>query len=337
MGRQVTLEDVAAEARVSKSSVSNVIRNHPHVRESMRQRVNAAIDKLGYRPQAIGQNLVSGRTGLVSLAIPNFAQPYFAELARAAVAAAGDAGMRLIVQQTDNLLEREREAADSWNLGSADGLIFSPSVIEDEEIEVRRGRAPLVLLGERSKLSSVDRVGIDSVAISHAATKHLLDQGRSRLVMVGDKTFGDPFVVSEREAGFHRALEEAGLREAGPVGGVRDWTREDGARSIEELLDAGIEFDGVFCANDLLALGAMSALRRRGLRVPGDVAVIGIDDIEDGRFASPTLSTVFIDKEWMAREAVRLLAKQLADPDAIPEQLSVPFRLVARESTASSR
>ncbi|MBW8735824.1 MAG: LacI family DNA-binding transcriptional regulator [Streptomyces turgidiscabies] len=336
MGRQVTLEDVAAEAQVSKSSVSNVINNHPHVRESMRQRVNEAIEKLGYRPQAIGQHLVSGRTGLVSLAIPNFAQPYFAELARAAVAAADDVGMRLIVQQTDNLLEREREAADSWNLGAADGLIFSPSVIEDQEIEARRGRAPLVLLGERSKLSSVDRVGIDSVAIAHAATQHLLDQGRTRLLMIGEKTFGDPFVVSEREAGFHQALDEAGLREAGPVGGVRDWTRDDGARVIDEILEAGIEFDGIFCANDLLALGAMSALRRHGLRVPDDVAVIGIDDIEDGRFASPTLSTMFIDKEWMAREAVRLLAKQVDDADSIPEQLSVPFHLIARESTTLS-
>jgi len=80
----------------------------------------------------------------------------------------------------------------------------------------------------------------------------------------------------------------------------------------------------------------MSALRRHGLRVPDDVAVIGIDDIEDGRFASPTLSTMFIDKEWMAREAVRLLAKQVDDPDSIPEQLSVPFHLIARESTTLS-
>ena len=125
MGRQVTLEDVAAEAKVSKSSVSNVIRNHPHVRESMRQRVNAAIDKLGYhrRPSA---RISSGEDGSRESRDPQFCTPYFAELARAAVAAADDAGMRLIVQQTDNLLEREREAADSWNLGSADGLIFSP-------------------------------------------------------------------------------------------------------------------------------------------------------------------------------------------------------------------
>lgn len=331
----MTLEDVAAEAGVSKSTVSNVIRDHPHVRDSMRRRVNAAIEKLGYRPQAIGQNLVAGRTGLVCLAIPNFAQPYFAELASAAVAAAGERGMRLVVQQTDNLLEREREAADAWNLGAADGLIFSPSVIEDNEIERRRAGMPLVLLGERSRLTTVDRVWIDSVAIARVATEHLIEQGRTRLVMIGDKTFGDPFIVSEREEGFHVALEAAGLRESGPVGAVRDWTREDGAIAANVLLDAGIEFDGLFCANDLLALGAMAALRARGVRTPEDVAVIGIDDIDEARYASPPLSTIFIDKNWMATEAVRLLDKQLSDPTSEPEKLSVPFRLVARQSTLS--
>lgn len=332
--KRVTLEDVAAEAGVSKSSVSNVINNHPHVRELVRQRVTAAIEKLEYRPQAIGKNLVSGRTGLVALAIPNFAQPYFAEIARAAVGVADQVGMRVVVQQTDNVLEREREAADAWNLGVADGLIFSPSVITDEEIEERRAGMPLVLLGERSKLDTVDRVGIDSVAIAHLATSHLIETGRSRLVMLGDKTFGDPFVVSEREAGFHAALAEAGLTEVRPVGSVVDWTRGDGARAMDELISSGADFDAVFCANDLLALGALRSLRRHGLRVPEDVAIIGIDDIEEARFASPSLSSVFIDRAWMAAKAIELLRARLEGPEAPPQHLMVPFRLMVRESSA---
>lgn len=333
--RRVTLEHVAAEAGVSKSSVSNVIRNHPHVREEVKARVNAAIEKLGYRPQAIGQNLVSGRTGLVALAIPNFAQPYFAEIARAAVAAADELGMRLLVQQTDNLLAKEREAADAWNLGAADGLIFSPSVISDDEIESRRAGMPLVLLGERSRLTTVDRVGIDSVRIAEIATGHLIAQGRTRIVMIGEKTSGDQFVVSEREEGFHRALAEAGLSEASPIGAVDDWTRRDGSDAVDALVASGHAFDALFCANDLLALGALSALHRHGLRVPEDVAVIGVDDIEDSRYAAPALSTVFIDKTWMAREAIRLITKQIQNADAQPEQLSVPYRLIPRASTSA--
>lgn len=333
MHRRVTLEDVAAAARVSKSSVSNVIRNHPHVRESVRKRVMDAIDELGYRPQAIGQNLVSGRTGALALAIPNFAQPYFAELARAAVDYADTAGLRLIVQQTDNLIERERDVVDAWNLGIADGLIFSPSVISDDEIERRRAVIPMVLLGERSKLTTLDRVGIDSVAIARLATEHLIHQGRTRIIMLGEKTFGDPFVVSEREEGFHAALEAAGLQEATPIGAVRDWTRSDGELVLLELIESGVEFDAVFCANDLLAVGAMSALRHAGRRVPDDVAVIGIDDIEEAHFAAPALSTVAIDRTWMAQQAIQLLQRRLEDPDAPAQQLMVPYRLVQREST----
>ena len=332
---RVTLEDVAAEANVSKSSVSNVIRNHPHVRETVRQRVNDAIEKLGYRPQAIGQNLVSGRTGLVALAIPNFAQPYFAEIARAAVAAAEETSMRLVVQQTDNLLDREREVSDAWNLGSADGLIFSPSAITDAEIELRRAGMPLVLLGERSKLTTVDRVGIDSVAISRLATEHLIAQGRTRIAMIGHKDFGDRFVVSEREEGFHAALAQAGLEEALPVETVTDWTREDGERAMEALIAHDRPFDAIFCANDLLAIGAMRSLRRHGIRIPDDVAIIGIDDIEESSFTSPALSTVFIDRIWMAETAFQLLRARLDDPSTVPQQVSVPYRLVVRDSTGN--
>lgn len=332
--KRVTLEDVAQEAGVSRGSVSNVVRNQPHVRDSVRERVNAAIEKLGYRPSAIGQSLVSGRTGLVALAIPNFAQPYFAEIARSAVAAADDAGMRLVVQQTNNLLEREREVSDSWNLGSADGLIFSPSVITDDEIESRRAGMPLVLLGERSKLTTVDRVGIDSVSIARLATRHLIDLGRTRIAMIGDKSFGDPFVVSEREEGFHSALRDAGLVEAAPIAGVVDWTRTDGEIATDRLLAECPDVDALFCANDLLAVGALRSLVKHGIRVPQDVAVIGIDDVEEASFTSPPLSTVFIDREWMMRTALSLLRTRLADPDAPPAQVSVPFRLVVRESTA---
>lgn len=332
---RITLHDVAAEAGVSKSSVSNVIRDQPHVRASVRKRVYDAIDKLGYRPLAIGQNLVTGSTGVVALAIPNFAQPYFAEVARAAVAAASRHGLKLIVQQTDNDLLREREVADAWNLGAADGLIFSPSTITDEEIEERRGGMPLVLLGERSKLKSVDRVGIDSVAIAKLATQHLIEQGRRHVAMIGHKDTGDPFVVSEREEGFHKALAEAGLVEAAPIGYVQDWTRQDGEAAMAALLERGDRIDAIFCANDLLALGAMKTLAERGIAVPADVTIIAVDDIEEASFANPSLSSVFIDRTWMMDKAFALLSARLKDPLSPPQQVEVPFRLVARSSTGA--
>lgn len=332
--KRVTLADVAAEANVSMSSVSNVIRNQPHVRDSVRQRVNDAIQKLAYRPLAIGRNLKSGSTGQVLLAIPNFAQPYFAELARDAVAAAAERGMTLVVQQTDNDLERERAVADSWNLGTADGLVFSPSTISDEDIEVRRRGMPVVLLGEHSRLTTVDRVRIASVDVARLAVEHLIGRGCRQIVMLGHKDTGDSYVVSEREEGCRVALEAHGLEPPMSAGEVADWTRRDGERAMDEVLEQGLRFDWVFAMNDLLALGALRSLRRHGRRVPTDVAVVGIDDIEESSYSEPTLTTVAIDRDAMVRYAFDLLARRIEDPDLPCTVLDAPYRLVERDSSA---
>jgi DNA-binding LacI/PurR family transcriptional regulator len=308
---RVTLEDVAAVAGVSRGTVSNVVRKDPQVGELVRLRVLSAIDKLGYRPSAVGRNLVSGRTGLVALAIPNFAQPHFADIARLAVYEAEERDLRLAVQQTDNRIEREREISDAWNLGTSDGLIFSPSSITDDEIESRSA----------------------GVELARLATRHLVEIGRTRIAMIGDKSFGDENVVSERAAGYRLALADAGLSQPFDIGVVCDWTRRDGEEAMRVILDHGLPFDAVFCANDLLAVGAMRELRRRGVSVPSDVAVIGVDDIEDSEFVEPGLTTVAIDRAWIVTKAFEFLSARLDDPGSPAKQVDTPFHLVIREST----
>jgi len=177
--------------------------------------------------------------------------------------------------------------ANSWNLGSAEGLIFSPSSISDEELEELRRGMPVVLLGEHSHLATVDRVHIPSVAIALTATRHLIECGRRRIAMIGHKETGDAYVVSEREEGWRQALAEAGLDPVLPVAEVDDWTRLDGERATDAVLERSPDIDGLLCANDLLALGALKSLRRHGRRVPEDVSVIGIDDIDEAEYAEP--------------------------------------------------
>ena len=332
--RRVTLGDVAEAAGVSPASVGNVLRSHPHVRPAVRQRVLAAVAELGYRPLAIGQNLRSGRTGAVNLAIPNFAQPYFAEMASLAVAAAERSDLRLVVQQTDNRLDRERDIADAWNLGAADGLIFSPSVISDEEIEERRGQMPLVLLGEHSRLSTVNRVYLDSVAMARLATEHLIERGARRIVMFGDRQSGDSNVIGERVQGYREALAAHGLKWTAPLIKVDDWNRPDGEHAADELLRSGEAFDGIFCANDLLALGALRRLRGAGLHAPANFRIAAVDDIEEASFSEPTLTTVAVDRKWMIDTAFRLLTREIGQPAGVPEQVQAPHHLVMRESTS---
>lgn len=330
--QRVTLADVAAAANVSPSSVGNVLRDHPHVRPEIRDRVMKAVDELGYRPLAIGQNLRSGKTGAVTLAIPNFAQPYFAEMASLAVGAAENAGLRLVVQQTDNRLDRERDIADAWNLGAADGLIFSPSVISDEEIEQRRGQMPLVLLGEHSRLTTVNRVYLDSVDMARTATEHLIERGARRIVMVGQRQSGDSHVIGERVQGYREALAAHGLEWTEPLVEVEDWNRRDGEAAADALI-AGAAFDGVFCANDALALGVLRRLRAHGLHAPTDYRLASIDDIEEASFSEPTLTTVAIDRGAMIDSAFALLTRELQDAAAPAEQVRAPHHLVVRESS----
>ncbi len=339
---KVRLRDVADRAGVSVKTVSNVVNGYVHVAPATRSHVQALLDEMGYRPNLSARSLRVGRTGVIALALPELDNPYFAELARFVVQAAEENGWTVLVDQTDGLRERELLVAAGFRHHLIDGLILSPVALEAEDLTGRGpGDIPLVLLGEKIAEGPADHVAVDNVAAARTATEHLLSRGRTRIAVIGDQP-GPP-----GESGFarlrRRGWEEALRAAAHPVDEdlvafVRSYRREEGARAMTALLDRGCPPDGVFCFNDALALGALRALADHGLRAPEDVAVIGIDDIDDGRFSVPTLSTVAPDKEGIARTAVRMLAEQLdADADGIaPRDVRAPCGLVLGLSTRGS-
>lgn len=336
----VRLSDVAARAGVSVKTVSNVVHGYVHVREETRSRVQAALDELGYRPNLSARSLRQGRSGLVALAVPALHVPYFAELASAVVAAATELGWTVLVDQTDGDADREREVAAGLRGHLIDGLILSPVALGAADLRRTEKDVPLVLIGERISHGAIDHVAVDNVAASRAATEHLVGLGRTRIAAIGFQgaDHARSGVAALRRRGFEEALAVAGLgTRTAWTPEVARFTRAEGAAAVDALLAAGDEApDAVFAFNDELALGALHALARHGLRVPEDVAVIGFDDIEDGRFSIPTLSTVRPDKAALARQAVELLQKRIAEPEAPNDDVQVPFELVARESTVGA-
>lgn len=333
----VRLSDVAARAGVSVKTVSNVVNGYVHVRPETRARVQAALDELGYRPNLSARTLRRGRSGLVALAVPSLEAPYFAELAAAVVEASSDRGWTVLVDQTDGLAEREREVAAGLRGHLIDGLLLSPVALGAGELLPFAARTPLVLLGERISGGQLDHVAVDNVAASRAATEHLLGLGRRRVAAIGAQRepAASSGVAQLRQRGFEEGLAAAGVDlPAAWLPVVSSYTRAEGVRAMAQLLDTTPVPDAVFCFNDLLALGAMRLLAQRGLRVPDDVAVIGFDDIEEGRYATPSLSTVAPDKVALARTSVDILAARLdGSAAAAPVDVSVPFALAAREST----
>ncbi|MBQ0897779.1 LacI family DNA-binding transcriptional regulator [Micromonospora sp. U56] len=328
------LKDVAERAGVSVKTVSNVVNGYLHVRPDTRARVEEAIAELNYRPNLSARNLRKGRTGVIALAVPELDIPYFAELARHVVTAAAERGWTVLIDQTGGGAERERVAAAGIGDHMIDGLILSPLALTAEDLAGLDG-TPMVLLGERVDHGPADHVGIDNVAAAREITAHLVGLGRRRIAAVGSQRTPEGASARLRLAGYAAALADAGIAyDEALVAPAPAWHRADGAAAVRHLLATGVRPDAVFCFNDTLALGALRALHEAGLRVPADVAVAGFDDIEDGRFSVPTLTTIAPDKERIGRLAVEMLAARVdGDRETPPRDLTAPYRLTPREST----
>ncbi|MEU5871137.1 LacI family DNA-binding transcriptional regulator [Glycomyces sp. NPDC047369] len=331
----VTLRDVAELAGVSFKTVSNVVNGYPHIRPATREKVERAIAQLGYQPNLSARSLRSGRTDTIALAVPELNLSYFAELASFVIAAAEEAGLVTLVEQTGGDRDRELALLQSPRLNRTDGLILSPLGLGAEDAAALAGPLPVVMLGERTFEWPCDHVTMQNVAAARAATEYLIDAGRRRIAVIGENEAEVMGSARLRLRGYREALAAKGIEyDERLVARATLWHRADGAHAMHDLLDRGVEFDAVFGFNDTLALGAMRVLQEAGLRVPQDVAVLGFDDLDEAAYAIPSLTTVDPGREWIARTAVAtLLARISADgADAAPQTRAADFAVVARES-----
>lgn len=331
-----TLRDVAAHAGVSIRTVSNVVSGYVHVSDTMRRRVQAAIEELDYRPNPVARTLRTGRTGVLALVVPEIHVPYFSELARHTITEAAKHGYRVMIDHTGHDQTRERALLTGNDRTMLfDGILFSSLVTPSELAEMEHSRTiPLVLLGEHEFSGAYDHVAIDNVQAAHDAVTHLASLGRQRIAAIGAQPaehFSTPLLRTE---GYRAALTDAGLeRDPSLEKRAARYSREDGYAACLELLDGPVQPDAIFCFSDLLAMGAMRALHDAGLSVPRDVAVIGIDNIDECEYSTPSLSSVSLDTPFIAKEAVRRLVDRIDDPGRAAEEVLAPHRVTGREST----
>lgn len=332
----VHLKDIAAYTGFSAKTVSNVINgNYARVSAKTRMEILEAIEKLSYQPDIAARYLRKAHVGVIALAIPYLANPYFAEVANEITAAAAKHSYAVLLDCTQGKRENELLLVKGLRPHLIDGLILDAQSLTTEDLQPEEIKKPIVLLGERFFGSPYDHVIIDNAAAAHLATDHLLSLGRRRIAAIGMLERSLSEAPALRLQGFLQALREAG-QEIDPalLVPVNSWCRADGAEAMHNLLSLKHPPDAVFCFNDLLALGAMSTLHEAGLHIPGDVAVVGVDDIEDGCYTTPTLTTIAPDKEEMSRLAVSLLLERIKGTrQQSPERIAVPFHLHVRKST----
>ncbi|HRA04870.1 MAG TPA: LacI family DNA-binding transcriptional regulator [Arachnia sp.] len=334
-----TMQDVARLAGVSAKTVSNVVNDHPHVSDSTRKKVLQAIEKLDYELNITARNLRKGRTGLIGLALPELKLPYFAELADSVIVEAEKVGLRVLIEQTNSDRDREIDVLHGQRRFMTDGLIFSPLALGQDDIHLFKVDFPLVLLGERVFGSTNDHITMSNVEASKAATKHLLDTGHRRIAVIGTHPGEKVGSAALREQGFRVAMAEAGV----PVDErlmceTQIWHRNTGAQAMDALIASGAQFDAAFALNDAMALGVLHSLSSHRIDVPGDVAVIGFDDIEDAAYTRPTLSTIAPGRDEIASRAVALLQDRIAESNTSPDgrkpiqRIFAQYELVVRQS-----
>jgi DNA-binding LacI/PurR family transcriptional regulator len=329
------LKDVALLAGVSVKTVSNVVNDYPHVRPATRAKVQQALDQLAYRPNLSARNLRSGRTGVIALAVPALDAPYFSELASQVVRAAMAEQWTLLVEETGGQREREREVAAGVRGQLIDGVLLSPLALRESDLAELGGGPPLVLLGERFGRGSADHVAVDNASAARTVTEHLIASGRTRIGVIGSQRLPAGHTARLRIQGYRAALAAAGLPyDPALVVPAAEWRRQHGAAGARRLLETVRGLDAIFCLNDLLALGALRTLADAGRAVPADIAVVGFDDIEEGRYSVPTLTTIAPDKSAIARHAVELLAQRLhQEGSPATQEITVAYTLQVRESS----
>ena len=328
----VRLKDVAARAGVSVKTASNVINDYPHITPRTRAKVQAAIDELRYRPNLSARRLKHGKAGFLALAIPRLNEPYFAEVAAALSAEAMRRGYILLLDATEGTAENEQLVLDGMRSHMIDGVVFSPLVIDAEQIAARTDDVPMVLLGERAVPEGHDHVGMDSVSAAYRMTEHLISRGCRRIAAIGASETSATAAV--RLAGYARALQDNGIERV-PAWEVEPdrWDRAAGHAVMQRFLALPERPDAVFCFNDLLAIGALRACHEAGVGVPEDIALAGFDDIDETRYSTPTITTIRPDLPRLAQEVLGLLEARIDGDSSDARQVTVPWELLVREST----
>lgn len=324
-----TLKDVAREAEVSIASASRAINGLDNVAEGVRARVLEAASKLRYVPHSGARSLVMSRTHTVGLLLPDIYGEFFSEIIRGVDHAARARGLHLLVSGSHGDVN-EAVAAVRAMSGRVDGLlVMSPFIDSRDMMAVLPLNLPLVTLASRIDHVEQGAVTVDNFGGGRAVGRHLIGLGRRRLAHIGGPE--NNFEALERLRGFLVAAEESGLRLAGIE--VGDFMEETGFAAMVRLLEMETRPDGVFVANDMMAVGALLAIREAGLSVPKDIAVVGFDDIPIARFTSPPLSTVRVGVHEMGRIALELLAKAISGEIVRSDGIVISPELVIRESS----
>ena len=329
-----TIRQIAREAGVSVGTVSNVLNGNDNVALVTRERVRAVIQQHNYQPSNVARSLSTHRTGTLGLIVSNISNPFSSELARGAIETAQESGHGLLVlgaapdghdlpRQVDTLVRQ-------W----VDGILITSDPLPDNRLsQLACGDTPLVMMdyAQPPHRNVIGLINFDWEAAGYAATMHLRQRGHRRIGYIGG--ISDHPSSRLRALGYHKALTETGTLADTTLERAGNFLADGGHQAARTLLDLPDPPTAIVTANDLMALGALQAITERGLRVPNDISLVGMDDIPYASFISPPLTTIHLSSYRAGQIGIQMLLA--ADrTHATLQRIMLPTHLVERASTA---
>lgn len=328
-----TIYDIAREAGVSIATVSKVLNNSGRISDKTREKVGRIMKELNYQPSLVASALTSRRTGTIGLMIPDIANPFFAETARAIEDYAQDQGSDLIVCSTDRSDEKAARYISLLQRKRVDGLIIASHTGNPDLIRrLLSDQVPVVLFSADIRALECSSVTVDDYKGGYQATEYLLSLGHRRIGIISDNLPGSKLRVE----GFQDALKAAGVECDDPAHIMHtSATLENGRKAAAAMLgqERGQRPTAIFACNDLLAIGVMKEARSRGLSIPSDLSVVGFDNTMLADICHPTLTSIAQPLREMTEQAMLLLNESMDNPDNLRRKIMLMPELVIRHST----
>ncbi|CAI7727023.1 catabolite control protein A [Bacillus altitudinis] len=329
----VTIYDVAREANVSMATVSRVVNGNPNVKPTTRKKVLEAIDRLGYRPNAVARGLASKKTTTVGVIIPDISSIFYSELARGIEDIATMYKYNIILSNSDQNTDKELHLLNTMLGKQVDGIVFMGGNITDVHVEeFKRSPVPIVLAASVEEQAQTPSVNINYEQAIYDSVQLLVEKGHKRIAFVSGP-MSEPINSMRKLAGYKRALEEAGIAFDEALVAEGDYSYDSGIEALANLLDQSDKPTAVIAATDEMALGVIHGAQDRGVLIPEDLEVIGFDNTRLSLMVRPQLTTVVQPTYDIGAVAMRLLTKLMNKEQVEDQIVELPHRIEERQST----
>ncbi|APT45661.1 catabolite control protein A [Bacillus safensis] len=329
----VTIYDVAREANVSMATVSRVVNGNPNVKPTTRKKVLEAIDRLGYRPNAVARGLASKKTTTVGVIIPDISSIFYSELARGIEDIATMYKYNIILSNSDQNTDKELHLLNTMLGKQVDGIVFMGGNITDVHVEeFKRSPVPIVLAASVEEQAQTPSVNINYEQAIYDSVQLLVEKGHKRIAFVSGP-MSEPINSVRKLAGYKRALEEAGIAFDDTLVAEGDYSYDSGIEALAHLLEQSDKPTAVIAATDEMALGVIHGAQDRGVSIPEDLEVIGFDNTRLSLMVRPQLTTVVQPTYDIGAVAMRLLTKLMNKEQVDDQIVELPHRIEERQST----